>query len=168
MQTGDASLTLRSSKRLRPEAEGARGLSPGVLTPGKLPSDKPRPDKDHGGTCGYWYDRELIKGGAFNFVVAPRPLENQRSKHQKIDRLDARALLKDKPVAVLGPLPAQELDPKQKVELDEMQLRFAEAGLQLRRPIVLLAKLPKVRTMPAPNNRTNVVTVEEMRRARDW
>jgi transposase len=26
-------------------------------------------------------------------VVAPRPLENQRSKHQKTDRLDARALL---------------------------------------------------------------------------
>jgi hypothetical protein len=25
--------------------------------------------------------------------VAPRPLENQRSKHQKTDRLDARALL---------------------------------------------------------------------------
>jgi transposase len=26
-------------------------------------------------------------------VVAPRPLENQRTKHQKTDRLDARALL---------------------------------------------------------------------------
>ena len=26
-------------------------------------------------------------------MVAPRPLENQRSKHQKTDRLDARALL---------------------------------------------------------------------------
>jgi hypothetical protein len=31
--------------------------------------------------------------GAVNYVVAPRPLENQRSKHQKTDRLDARALL---------------------------------------------------------------------------
>ena len=45
------------------------------------------------GACGYWYHRELIKQGAINFVVAPRPLENQRSKHQKTDRLDARALL---------------------------------------------------------------------------
>jgi hypothetical protein len=34
---------------LRPEAEGAGGLSPGALTPGKLPSDKPRPHKEHGG-----------------------------------------------------------------------------------------------------------------------
>jgi transposase len=28
-------------------------------------------------------------------VVAPRPLQNQRSKHQKTDRLDARALLEN-------------------------------------------------------------------------
>jgi transposase len=45
------------------------------------------------GACGYWYHRELLKRGAVNFVVAPRPLENQRSKGQKTDRLDARALL---------------------------------------------------------------------------
>jgi transposase len=35
------------------------------------------------GACGYWYHRELSKRGAMNFVVAPRPLENQRTKHQK-------------------------------------------------------------------------------------
>lgn len=46
------------------------------------------------GACGYWYHRELIKCGAVNYVVAPRPLENQRSKHQKTDRLDARVLLR--------------------------------------------------------------------------
>ena len=45
------------------------------------------------GPCGYWYHRELTKCGAVNYVVAPRPLENQRTKHQKTDRLDARALL---------------------------------------------------------------------------
>ena len=45
------------------------------------------------GACGYWYHRELIKRGAVNYVVVPRPLENQRSRHQKTDRLDARALL---------------------------------------------------------------------------
>jgi transposase len=45
------------------------------------------------GACGYWYHRELVKRGAINFVVAPRPLENQRHKQQKTDRLDARALL---------------------------------------------------------------------------
>jgi hypothetical protein len=37
--------------------------------------------------------RELTKLGAVNFVVAPRLLENQRTKRQKTDRLDARALL---------------------------------------------------------------------------
>jgi transposase len=45
------------------------------------------------GACGYWYHRELVKRGAVNFVVAPRPLPNQRTRHQKTDRLDARALL---------------------------------------------------------------------------
>jgi hypothetical protein len=28
------------------------------------------------GACGYWYHRELIKRGAANFVVAPRPLDS--------------------------------------------------------------------------------------------
>jgi transposase len=46
------------------------------------------------GACGYWYHRELVQRGAINFVVAPQPLENQRRKGQKTDRLDARALLK--------------------------------------------------------------------------
>jgi transposase len=30
-----------------------------------------------------------------DYVVAPRPLQNQRTKHQKTDRLDARALLEN-------------------------------------------------------------------------
>jgi transposase len=45
------------------------------------------------GPCGYWYHRELTTCEAVNYVVAPRLLENQRSKRQKTDRLDARALL---------------------------------------------------------------------------
>src|SRR5262249_32952148 len=45
------------------------------------------------GACGYWYHRELGKRGVINFVVAPRPLENQRHKQKKTERLDARALL---------------------------------------------------------------------------
>src|SRR6202162_231155 len=45
------------------------------------------------GACGYWYHRELLKAGAVNFVVVPRVLENQRTKHQKTDRLAAKALL---------------------------------------------------------------------------
>src|SRR6201987_1922189 len=45
------------------------------------------------GPCGYWYHRELTERGAVNYVVAPIPLQNQRSKRQKTDRLDARALL---------------------------------------------------------------------------
>lgn len=47
------------------------------------------------GACGYWYHRELTQCGEINYVVAPRPLENQRSKHQKTDRLDARSLLEN-------------------------------------------------------------------------
>jgi hypothetical protein len=47
------------------------------------------------GACGYWYHRELSKCGAVNYVVAPRALENQRRKHQKTERLDARALLEN-------------------------------------------------------------------------
>src|SRR6202171_3225041 len=38
---------------------------------------------------------EVINCGAVNYVVAPRALENQRRKHQKTDRLDARALLEN-------------------------------------------------------------------------
>jgi transposase len=45
------------------------------------------------GACGYWFHRELVKAGAVNFVVAPRPLGPARAKGQKTDRLDARALL---------------------------------------------------------------------------
>jgi transposase len=45
------------------------------------------------GACGYWYHRELVKRGAVNFVVAPEPLENERRRRQKTDRLDARSLL---------------------------------------------------------------------------
>ena len=45
------------------------------------------------GACGYWYHRELVRRGAVNFVVAPRPLENQRTKRQTTDRLDALGLL---------------------------------------------------------------------------
>ena len=35
----------------------------------------------------------MLKRGATNFVVAPRPLEHQRTRGQKTDRLDAQALL---------------------------------------------------------------------------
>jgi transposase len=45
------------------------------------------------GACGYWFHRELVKRGAVNFVVAPRPLGPARAKGQKTDRLDARGLL---------------------------------------------------------------------------
>ena len=33
------------------------------------------------GACGYWYHRELTRVGAVNFVVVPRPLEDQRTRH---------------------------------------------------------------------------------------
>jgi hypothetical protein len=37
--------------------------------------------------------RELTQRGAVNYLVAQRLLENQRTKRQKTDRLDPRALL---------------------------------------------------------------------------
>src|SRR2546423_7594724 len=45
------------------------------------------------GACCYWFHPELVKRAAVNFVVAPRSLEDQRRRHQKTDRLDARGLL---------------------------------------------------------------------------
>jgi hypothetical protein len=60
------------------------------------------------------------------------------------------------------------VDPKQKAEIDEMQLRFAEAGLGLRRPTALSNRLPKIKTTPAPDGRTDIDTVQEIRRSRDW
>src|SRR5258708_23530959 len=42
------------------------------------------------GPCGYWYHRELTKRGAVNYVVAPRLLENQRSKRQNWQRCSRR------------------------------------------------------------------------------
>jgi prevent-host-death family protein len=116
-------------------------------------------------------DVAMLVGQIVLVKVKTAELKNNLSRYlRRVRELGETIVIcdRDKPVAVLGPLPTEELDPKQKVELDEMQLRFAEAGLQLRRPTVLVTKLPKVRTIPAPDNRTDVVTVEEMRRARDW
>jgi antitoxin (DNA-binding transcriptional repressor) of toxin-antitoxin stability system len=104
--------------------------------------------------------------------VKTAELKNNLSRYLRRVREAGETILvydRDKPVAILGPLPAGEmLDPKQKVELDEMQLRFAEVGLELRQPSVLVKKLPKVKTTPAPDNRSDFITVQEMRRERDW
>lgn len=72
------------------------------------------------GPCGYWYNRELTEGGVVNYVVAPRLLENQRSKRQKTDRLDARPLLgnlesyprgnRDAMSIIAVPSPSEELE----------------------------------------------------------
>jgi len=113
----------------------------------------------------------MLVGQIMVVKVKTAELKNNLSRYLRRVREAGETIVvcdRDKPVAVLGPLPAENLDPKQKVELDEMQLRFAEAGLQFRRPTVPVTKLPKVRTTPAPDNRTDVVSVEEMRRARDW
>ena len=104
--------------------------------------------------------------------VKTAELKNNLSRYLRRVREAGETILvydRDEPVAILGPLPAGEmLDPKQQAELDEMQLRFAEVGLELRRPTVLVNKLPKVKTTPAPDNRSDVITVQEMRRERDW
>ena len=104
--------------------------------------------------------------------VKTAELKNNLSRYLRQVREAGETIIvydRDKPVAILGPLPAgQILDPKQKVELDEVRLRFAEVGLELRRPTVLANKLPKVKTTPAPDNRTDVATVGELRRTRNW
>jgi hypothetical protein len=51
------------------------------------------------GACGYWYHRELVKREAINFVVAPEPLENERRRRQKTDRLDAHRNRRNTPYA---------------------------------------------------------------------
>jgi len=104
--------------------------------------------------------------------VKTAELKNNLSRYLRRVREAGETIIvydRDNPVAILGPLPAGEmLDPKQKVELDEMQLRFTRVGLELRRPSVLVNKLPKVKTTPAPDHRTDIVTVRDMRRAREW
>jgi hypothetical protein len=40
--------------------------------------------------------------------------------------------------------------------------------LELRRPTVLSNRLPKIKTTPAPDSRTDIDTVAQIRRSRDW
>jgi transposase len=73
------------------------------------------------GACGYWYHRELIKCGAVNFVVVPRPLEHQCVKGQKTDRLDARALLDRLEKYLAGNHHAMSLVPVPSLELEQQR-----------------------------------------------
>ena len=87
------------------------------------------------GTCGYWYHRELIKCGAVNYVVAPRVLENQRSKHQKTDRLDARALFDNLESYLRGNRHAMSIVAVPSPQLEEQRsvVRYREQLLRNRR-----------------------------------
>lgn len=104
--------------------------------------------------------------------VKTAELKNNLSRYLRRIREAGETIIvydRNRPVAILSPLPAGSIfDPKENGELDEMHLRFAEVGLELRRPTALVNKLPKVKTTPAPDNRTDVVTVQDMRRARNW
>lgn len=87
------------------------------------------------GACGYWYHRELTKCGAINYVVAPRVLENQRSKHQKTDRLDARALLDNLESYLRGNCHAMSIVavPSPELEKQRCVARYREQLLRNRR-----------------------------------
>jgi antitoxin (DNA-binding transcriptional repressor) of toxin-antitoxin stability system len=104
--------------------------------------------------------------------VKTAELKNNLSRYLRRVRETGETIVvydRDKPIAMLGPLPERELvDPKQKAEIDEMQIRFAEAGLELRRPTVLSNRLPKIKTTPAPDSRTDIDIVAQIRRSRDW
>ena len=87
------------------------------------------------GACGYWYHRELVKRGATNFVVAPRPLENQRGKGQKTDRLDAGALRNNLARYLAGNRDAMSIVPVPSVELEQQRsiVRHREGLVRNRR-----------------------------------
>ena len=87
------------------------------------------------GACGYWYHRELVKRGAVNFVVAPRPLENQRSKHQKTDRLDGRGLLNNLDKYLAGNRDAMSIVTVPSLELEQQRsiVRYREQLVRNRR-----------------------------------
>jgi transposase len=87
------------------------------------------------GACGYWYHRELIKCGALNYVVVPRVLEHQRSKHQKTDRLDARALLDNLESYLRGNHHAMSIVAVPSPELEEQRsvVRYREQLIRNRR-----------------------------------
>jgi transposase len=87
------------------------------------------------GACGYWYHRELTKVGAVNFVVVPRQLENQYTKHQKTDRLDARTLLDRLEKYLAGNLYALSLVavPSMEEEQQRSLVRYREQLLRDRR-----------------------------------
>jgi transposase len=87
------------------------------------------------GACGYWYHRELTKRWAVNFVVAPRLLENQRSKRQKTDRLDARALLDNLESYLRGNRDAMSIvaEPNPKQEQQRSVVRYREQLVRNRR-----------------------------------
>jgi transposase len=90
---------------------------------------------DEAGACGYWYHRELTKVGAVNFVVVPRQLENQYTKHQKTDRLDARTLLDRLEKYLAGNLYALSLVavPSMEEEQQRSLVRYREQLLRDRR-----------------------------------
>jgi transposase len=87
------------------------------------------------GACGYWYHRELVKCGAVNFVVAPRPLEDRRRRHQKTDRLDARALLDQLDSYLRGNRQAMSLVAVPSLELEQQRavVRHREQLMRHRR-----------------------------------
>jgi transposase len=89
------------------------------------------------GACGYWYHRELVKRGATNFVVAPRPLEHQRTRRQKTDRLDAQALLNHLESYLRGNLQAMSIVavPSPEMEQQRSVVRYREQLMRDRRRV---------------------------------
>jgi antitoxin (DNA-binding transcriptional repressor) of toxin-antitoxin stability system len=76
---------------------------------------------------------------------------------------------RDRPIASLSPLPGGAAeDPQWKKESAELRGRFEEVGLVCRPPLRAADGLPKTKPSSTPDGRTDISTVEEMRRARDW
>jgi prevent-host-death family protein len=76
----------------------------------------------------------MLVGQTIVVKVKAAELKNNLTRYlRRVREADETIVVcdQDKPVAVLRPLLAEELDPNQKIELDEMQRRFAEAGLPL-------------------------------------
>jgi len=103
------------------------------------------------GACGYWYHRELTRVGAVSFVVVPRQLEDQRTRHQKTDRLDARALLNrlEKYLGGNGHAMSLVAVPSVQEEQKRSLVRYREQLLRDRRP----RRSPRQSHCSLPGNR---------------
>lgn len=90
-------------------------------------------------------------------------LRRVRENHETIVVCD-----RDVPVAMLAPLEEAGKDPLWHAWCGEMAAEFRKVGLVSRFPSAKVAEMPEVIPAVARDRKTDVSTVEAIRRSRDW